>query len=629
MFSVVIKEKGGTRKTMKFEEDIISIGRVQGNEIVLPRGNVSKRHAKLELVDNGFVLTDLGSTNGTYINGRRVHTPTPVYKEDSIYVGDYILSVTGHTAAEKGSSEKGRASGGPAKKSARVSAPRISSPPGASGARLSAPPPEPRRVPAKRGLPSSGLAKGESGKASSPPGMPELRPLEAKSAEEGLPTIKMEPLESGELSLPSDIHCEHSDTIEGDLRDFQSHPLVAGRFSVASETEPPTEPPQGHSSAQMLTLVETIVDHVARQIKRVDRTRLPALLDPGTAGRVRIVIDGYVNELNSRGKLPTSVRINELKGKVFRSVVDLGPLAVWLDDPEINMIRIVNPRTAQLRKMGEWIEASTGFAGAEDVAEAIRCLGAGLEPREGEVPGISWYRLEEGYLTFTSHFPGRDFSPGIIIDKTLGFDKNRAPKGICDEARKQIEEAIEARTKIAVVGATAPLRQWILGQIIALLPKNEFVVTIEDIPFASEFEGNSLRLSATVKSGKIGGTSGISPLVEHALAVEPSWLVMSGTTFGDIPTVLGAASVRDGVIVELPLGGPGKLDREIAISLTNSGVSMKGKDAAFLLQSAFDIILVVDRSKDGTPEVARVLASGISKLGEWSPKTLYGAIGGS
>ena len=67
-FSIVIHEKGGTERRETFESSEISVGRVQGNDIVLSKGNVSKRHARLLYRDGRFIVTDLNSTNGTYVN---------------------------------------------------------------------------------------------------------------------------------------------------------------------------------------------------------------------------------------------------------------------------------------------------------------------------------------------------------------------------------------------------------------------------------------------------------------------------------------------------------------------------------------------------------------------------------
>ena len=46
-----------------------TVGRSQENDIVIPDPNVSRRHARLSRADNGYVVEDLGSTNGTLLDG--------------------------------------------------------------------------------------------------------------------------------------------------------------------------------------------------------------------------------------------------------------------------------------------------------------------------------------------------------------------------------------------------------------------------------------------------------------------------------------------------------------------------------------------------------------------------------
>jgi diguanylate cyclase (GGDEF)-like protein len=61
----------------------IDIGRESSVGLVLDADSVSRRHARVEQAPNGYRLTDLGSTNGTYVNGMRV-------KEHMLRDGDRI-----------------------------------------------------------------------------------------------------------------------------------------------------------------------------------------------------------------------------------------------------------------------------------------------------------------------------------------------------------------------------------------------------------------------------------------------------------------------------------------------------------------------------------------------------------
>jgi len=100
MFTIIIQEKGGEQRRMVFNKPEVTIGRVQGNDIVLPKGNVSKRHARIVLKDGKFIIVDLKSTNGTYVNGRKITSPLVVKDSDKIYIGDFIVGVDEAANAE-------------------------------------------------------------------------------------------------------------------------------------------------------------------------------------------------------------------------------------------------------------------------------------------------------------------------------------------------------------------------------------------------------------------------------------------------------------------------------------------------------------------------------------------------
>ncbi len=93
MFAVIISEKGGAERRESFDRTEINVGRVQGNDLMLPKGNVSKRHARLLFRDGRFIVTDLKSTNGTYVNGRKIAQATIVREGDKIYIGDFVLRI--------------------------------------------------------------------------------------------------------------------------------------------------------------------------------------------------------------------------------------------------------------------------------------------------------------------------------------------------------------------------------------------------------------------------------------------------------------------------------------------------------------------------------------------------------
>lgn len=69
----------------------LTIGRDPSNSIVLDLDNVSRRHARCFASEGGFLIVDLGSTNGTRINGTSARGVTPLRGGDLIQIGSAIF----------------------------------------------------------------------------------------------------------------------------------------------------------------------------------------------------------------------------------------------------------------------------------------------------------------------------------------------------------------------------------------------------------------------------------------------------------------------------------------------------------------------------------------------------------
>jgi pilus assembly protein CpaF len=82
---------GGGRGSMVGNE--FTVGRAPDNDICLPSGNVSKHHARFSLRGGQLFVTDLQSTNGTYVDGARIDGSHPVNEGDRVYIGDYVLRI--------------------------------------------------------------------------------------------------------------------------------------------------------------------------------------------------------------------------------------------------------------------------------------------------------------------------------------------------------------------------------------------------------------------------------------------------------------------------------------------------------------------------------------------------------
>lgn len=89
--SLVVRQ--GTQAGMSFpvSGNQVVIGREEGLEVVLQDPESSRRHSRISWQGGSFVVEDMGSTNGTFVNGVQITSPQILNPGDSIGIGQTIL----------------------------------------------------------------------------------------------------------------------------------------------------------------------------------------------------------------------------------------------------------------------------------------------------------------------------------------------------------------------------------------------------------------------------------------------------------------------------------------------------------------------------------------------------------
>jgi pSer/pThr/pTyr-binding forkhead associated (FHA) protein len=72
---------------------VIELGRDPAAALVVDDELVSRRHARIAPRDGGAVVEDLGSSNGTFVNGEEIHAPTRIDPGDQVVVGVTVLEL--------------------------------------------------------------------------------------------------------------------------------------------------------------------------------------------------------------------------------------------------------------------------------------------------------------------------------------------------------------------------------------------------------------------------------------------------------------------------------------------------------------------------------------------------------
>src|SRR5512147_2152272 len=92
-FQLIMRSGPTPGAAFTLEGDQLNIGRDSTNEITINDAEVSRRHARLTFQGGKYVLEDLGSTNGTFVNGQRLAGPRVLKAGEVVSFGEQIVVV--------------------------------------------------------------------------------------------------------------------------------------------------------------------------------------------------------------------------------------------------------------------------------------------------------------------------------------------------------------------------------------------------------------------------------------------------------------------------------------------------------------------------------------------------------
>lgn len=100
MATLIVLQGPDKGRTLRTSDDTVVLGR-GSDQVPLTDQTISRRHAELTLSEGGWLLTDLNSANGTYLNGVRVQKPTRLKHGDQIRLGSTLLVYAGDESVQQ------------------------------------------------------------------------------------------------------------------------------------------------------------------------------------------------------------------------------------------------------------------------------------------------------------------------------------------------------------------------------------------------------------------------------------------------------------------------------------------------------------------------------------------------
>jgi pSer/pThr/pTyr-binding forkhead associated (FHA) protein len=99
---LIVRRQDADTSQVEWSKPILTIGRDSTSDLIIDHPLASRRHARLERDETGYLIRDLESTNGTFVNGERVDGSRTLHNLDSIVVADVEIVFSDPEATQKG-----------------------------------------------------------------------------------------------------------------------------------------------------------------------------------------------------------------------------------------------------------------------------------------------------------------------------------------------------------------------------------------------------------------------------------------------------------------------------------------------------------------------------------------------
>jgi pilus assembly protein CpaF len=604
MLALTLRDKDGGERQLSFQEDEITIGRMDGNDIVLARNNISKTHASVMVSEGKILVSDQRSTNGTYVNGRRITAPQELTPDDKIYIGDFVIQCHLATGAEETTSPETQAADPPPM-------PAVSAGPtdhlGAEAAVELASPPEPPAPPEPPPAPAVEAADG----ADEFDEFKEVLPESADGLMDELEDVQAEPLSSDEDVAPTDLDDEEEEeeaTRALSLEDIAAIDAVDPPPAEEKEEEEEEEEATQALSVDDIAALDAAPDEPsapAEQEVTADAEHAEPLLPPEDEPETPAIGDFEPVEEPSFEPVdepaaeppptPEAVEVasapKHQASSTFAIEDGLGILSSLFGDPSVVSVSINGVDGVMVDRGQGPTQESAPHPEPEELESLVHQLAATLGLEADDARFVLSGVLPSGLRV---DVVGTDFSnQGPLVVARRPLSDAITPQALVDAglegaALESLATWIKDGSNIIIAGATGSGRTSVASACAQLIDANERIAIIERRKEIELSHANVVRLDrdACVASGSLG---------EVLESMKVSRVVFDDISGPGLTEFIGLAAVGyRGLIGVMKASSAEELLRRLPHELSFFGHAESGSRSQEWIADAIDVVVVTE-----------------------------------
>ncbi len=389
---------------------------------------------------------------------------------------------------------------------------------------------------------------------------------------------------------------------------FPNRPAMNGRLagSKSDEVETPV------SRLETVGGVPADVYHIRDRVQRKLLSENDGEVNVKHPAQMRQVIETLFNQvLVEENLLYTRANRQRLLDWVMADITGYGPLQPLLDDGSITEVMVNGPKDVYIERHGLIEKTDVVFENDAHLMRIIERIVAPLGRRVDESSPMVDARLPNGHRV-NATIPPLSLTGPLLTIRKFATTPYTAQDLIANGTLTAplvafLKACVEARVNLVISGGTGSGKTTLLNVVSAFIPNRERIITIEDTAELQLKQEHVARLEYRPPNVEGKGEITIRRLVINALRMRPDRIIVGESRGAEALDMLQAMNTgHDGSMTTVHSNSPRDTLRRIETMVLMAGYDLPLKAIREQVSSAIDLIIHMERLRDGTRKVVHV-----------------------
>ncbi len=346
----------------------------------------------------------------------------------------------------------------------------------------------------------------------------------------------------------------------------------------------------------------------------VSKTNFLQVKDTMQEDQLRAFVETAIDRLCQETKLTVTFeeRISLLR-ELAASVISLGPLRPFMEDPAINEIMVNGAKSVYIQRAGRTEKTNVSFQDNANLIHTIQKIlaASSTSRRVDESSPYVDFSMADGSRVNVILPPCSLVGPVLTIRKfsrdLTTIDDLIERKTLNKQMAVFLTAAVKAKLNIVFCGSTGSGKTTLLNVLSRHIPEHERIITIEDTSELRLMQEHVVSLQAKTANMEGKGEVSIRDLFVNSLRMRPDRIIIGEIRGHEIlDLVQSIASGHSGSLAIVHADSPKECFNRMITMMLMSGIRLSGEQIQQQLATSIDLIVYVELFMDGVRRVSNI-----------------------